>query len=227
MAEPLFRVQHVALEAALLAPAPLRGREAPRELYLFYEHHLAETLGEQAGGAVHLARSRNDTNATVLRPRLRSVRRRLVREVLRLLAVLVRRAERHAGLVMPIYTHHQVALPVTCGHYLARVALKRDLRGLEAAASDLDRSPLGAGAAGGTTLPIDPARTARLLGFSEPVLHSVDAVASRDLVLRLSPPRWCWRRGTSLPSAGLLELSVGDLPDGRHILQRASRVVYA
>lgn len=167
--------------------APLRERPAPRGLYLLYESWLIETLGEEVGGAVHLGRSRNDINATVLRLRLRPVYRRLVREVLRLLAALHRAARRHAALPMPVYTHYQAALPVTYGHYLAGVglALLRDLRGIEDAARELDRCPLGAGAAGGTTVPIDPARTARLLGFAEGVLHSLDAVASRDLVLRL------------------------------------------
>lgn len=167
--------------------ASLRGRPAPRGLYLLYENHLVARLGEETGGAVHLGRSRNDINATVLRLRLRPAYRRLVRETLRLLAVLIRRAERHAALAMPIYTHYQAALPVTYGHYLAgvAVALARDLRGLEDAAAELDRCPLGAGAAGGTTVPIDTERTARLLGFGEGVLHSLDAVASRDLVLRL------------------------------------------
>jgi argininosuccinate lyase len=167
--------------------APLRGRPAPRGLYLLYENYLVETLGEETGGAVHLARSRNDINATVLRLRLRGAYRGLVREVLRLLAVLVRRAGRHAGLTMPVYTHWQPALPITYGHYLAGVAaaLGRDLRGIEDAAAELDRCPLGAGAAGGTGIPIDTERTAALLGFSEGVRHSVDAVASRDVVLRL------------------------------------------
>jgi argininosuccinate lyase len=167
--------------------AALRGRPAPRGLYLLYENYLIERLGEEVGGAVHLGRSRNDINATVLCLRLRGRHHRLVRETLRLLAVLVRRAERHAGLTMPIYTHYQAALPVTYGHYLSgvAVALQRDLRGIYEAAAELDRCPLGAGAAGGTTVPIDTARTAQLLGFGAGVLHSLDAVASRDLVLRL------------------------------------------
>ncbi|HEV2150057.1 MAG TPA: argininosuccinate lyase [Longimicrobiaceae bacterium] len=167
--------------------APLRGRPAPRGLYLLYEHWLIETLGEATGGAVHLGRSRNDMSATVLRLRLRGVYHRFVREVLRLLAVLVRRAERYARTTMPVYTHYQAALPVTYGHYLAgvAVALLRDLHGIEAVAADLARCPLGAGAAGGTTVPIDTGRTARLLGFSDGVLHSIDSVASRDMVLRL------------------------------------------
>lgn len=44
---------------------------------------------------------------------------------------------------------------------------------------------MSAGAGGGTSVPIDPARTAELLGFDRPVVHSLDAVASRDLALRL------------------------------------------
>jgi argininosuccinate lyase len=167
--------------------APLRGRPAPRGVYLMYEDWLIESLGETVGGAAHLGRSRNDLNATVLRLRLRGVYARLVRASLRLLAVLTRTGARHARLTMPIYTHHQPALPITYGHYLTGVglALLRDLRGLEDGARDLDRCPLGAGAAAGTTVPIDTGRTARLLGFTEGVRHSIDAVASRDLVLRL------------------------------------------
>lgn len=166
---------------------PLRGRAAPRGLYLLYENWLIEELGAETGGAVHMARSRNDINATVLRMRLREPYARLAGEVLRLLAVLARRAERHAATTMPVYTHYQAALPVTFGHYLAGVgmALLRDLHAIEAAAADLDRCPLGAGAAGGTTVPIDAERTAALLGFSRGVLHSIDAVASRDIVLRI------------------------------------------
>jgi argininosuccinate lyase len=186
-AESVRRLLAVMDELVAHDYAALRGRPAPRGLYLLYENYLIERLGEEVGGAVHLGRSRNDINATVMRLRLRGRYHRLVREMLRLLAVLVRRAERHARLAMPIYTHYQAALPVTYGHYLSgvAVALQRDLRGIAEAAAELDRCPLGAGAAGGTTVPIDTVRTARLLGFGEGVLHSLDAVASRDLVLRL------------------------------------------
>lgn len=166
---------------------PLRGRPAPRGLYLAYENHLVEVLGPGTGGSLHLGRSRNDLKATVLKLRVREPFRALVREGLRLQAVLIRRAERHGDVVMPLYTHFQAAIPSTWGHYLlgVAVALGRDLRGLMGAARDLDECPLGAGAAGGTSVPIDTARTAELLGFARPVLHALDAVASRDLVLRL------------------------------------------
>ena len=167
--------------------APLHGRPAPRGLYLLYEGWLIDALGPDTGGVLHTGRSRNDLNATTLRLRLRAPYHALLREALRLQAVLLRRARRHADVVMPLYTHGQPALPGTYGHFLCGVAtaLGRDVRGLLDAAAGLDACPLGAGAVGGTTLAIDPARTAALLGFRDPVAHSVDAVASRDFVLRI------------------------------------------
>src|SRR5260221_376457 len=54
-----------------------------------------------------------------------------------------------------------------------------------AAAPGLDPSPLGAGTGHGSALPIAPGRTAELLGFDHPAPHALDAVAGRDLVLRL------------------------------------------
>jgi len=89
--------------------------------------------------------------------------------------------------VMPGYTHYQPAVPTTYGYHLGGVAraLDRDLEALAAAAAGLDTSPLGAGTGHGTALPIAPARTAALLGFGRPAAHALDAVASRDVVLRL------------------------------------------
>lgn len=167
--------------------AVLRGRSAPRGVYLLYETYLIADLGEEIGGVLQTARSRNDLGATVLRMRLRDVVAGLLTGVMRLQWDLLRRAERHRDAVFPIYTHYQPAQPVTLGHYYAGVAaaLDRDADALCAVLADLDRCPLGAGAVGGTGLPIDARRTAALLGFSAPWTHSIDAVASRDVVLRL------------------------------------------
>jgi argininosuccinate lyase len=78
-------------------------------------------------------------------------------------------------------------MPGTYGHYLAGVAaaLLRDCEGLLRITEDLQSSPLGAGALAGTSFPIRPDRTAELLGFDAGPVHSLDAVASRDCVLRL------------------------------------------
>ena len=167
--------------------APLRERDAGRGIYLCYESFLIETLGEEIGGMLHLARSRNDLNATVFRLKLREPFLKLVRKALRLQVVLLKRAGRFKDAVMPAYTHYQAAVPITYGHYLAGIAqaLNRDIRGLMNGSDGLQRCPLGAGAAGGTSAPIDSDRTAELLGFQQAVIHSLDAVASRDLALRL------------------------------------------
>jgi argininosuccinate lyase len=167
--------------------APLWAKAAPRGIYLLYENYLIEKLGPETGGILQTARSRNDLNATTLRLRLREPYLHLLGEALRLQAVLLGRARRHVDAVMPAYTHYQAAVPVTYAHYLAGVAVStsRDIAALFEAGEDINRSPLGAGAVGGTSLPIDQIRTAALLGFAGPSLNSIDAVASRDLVLRL------------------------------------------
>lgn len=168
--------------------AALDGVDAPRGLYLLYENHLIDLLGDETGGALHTARSRNDLNATVLRLQLRGPVAGLMRSVLRLVAVLLAKARRFTGVVMPIYTHGQAALPGSYGHYLAAV-VQPLLRSADALLhcldGDVDLCPLGAGAAGGTSLPIRTEVTARLLGFGGVTSNSIDAVASRDMVVRL------------------------------------------
>lgn len=161
--------------------APLRGKQATRGLFLLYEHHLADA----GGGVLQTGRSRNDLNATVLLLRLRDEWLTITNAALALQAALVDRAATFADVVMPGYTHYQPAVPITYGHWLAGVAFAvgRDVAAF--VDTDLSRCPLGAGSVGGTALPIDTGRTAELLGFEHPVVNSVDAVASRDTVLRL------------------------------------------
>jgi argininosuccinate lyase len=166
---------------------PLHTRPAPRGLYLMYEGYLIERLGAEVGGVLHSGRSRNDLKATLSWLRFRRWVLDFAEQATRLEAVLLARARAHESVVMPVYTHFQAAMPVTYGYYLLGVALAvgRDLEALVAAADGLRVCPLGAGAVAGTDLPIDPARTATLLGFAGPTRHALDAVASRDVPLRL------------------------------------------
>jgi argininosuccinate lyase len=167
--------------------ASLRNRPMLRGLFLLYEDYLIETEGEEIGGMLQLARSRNDLNATLLKLQLRRPYLRLLREALRLHAVLLKRAEKYAAVVMPVYTHGQAAMPSTYGHYLcgAATALLRDCEGLFSAGAGMQTCPLGAGAVAGTSFAILIARTAELLGFESGPFNSIDAVASRDLALKL------------------------------------------
>lgn len=166
---------------------PLRQKPATRGLFLLYEDYLIETEGAAIGGMLQTARSRNDLNATVLKLKLRRPYLRLLEQLLRLHAVLLSRAATFSDVIMPVYTHGQAAMPVTYGHYLAGVAtaMQRDLEGILANGGELQKCPLGSGAVAGTSFPIDTQLSAELLGFDSGPLNSLDAVASRDLVLRL------------------------------------------
>ncbi len=167
--------------------AALRSRPAPRGRYLMYEGYLIERLGPGVGGVLHSGRSRNDLKATMTLLRLREWLLEFAEQAVRLEAILLSRARAHAAVLMPAYTHFQAAMPVSYGYYLLGVAAAaaREIDALAAAGPGLGRCPLGASAVAGTDLPIDPARTARLLGFDGPAGHALDAVASRDVPLRL------------------------------------------
>jgi argininosuccinate lyase len=165
----------------------LRQRPIPRGLYLAYESHVSEVLGDEVGGIIHTGRSRNDLNATTLKLRARAPYAALVTAASRLCDALLTGAEHHRETIMPAYTHGQAAVPVTYGHYLSALAcsITRSIENLLQAGEELETNPLGAGAAGGTSIAINAWRTTQLLGFTRPAANSIDAVASRDFVLRM------------------------------------------
>ncbi|MBI2508152.1 argininosuccinate lyase [Candidatus Woesearchaeota archaeon] len=166
---------------------PLRGKTPHRGIYLLYEDYLIEKLGEDIGGVLQTARSRNDLNATILKLRLRGHYNSIMMNLLELQKILIEKSNQFKDVIMPAYTHFQAAVPITYGHYLAGIAsaIDRDIENIIASSKGLQYCPLGAGAVGGTSFPIDSKLTAKLLGFFYEVENSVDAVASRDLVLRL------------------------------------------
>jgi argininosuccinate lyase len=99
--------------------------------------------------------------------------------------VLVARAE-EAGtdVAVPGYTHLQHAQPVLLAHHLLAHAwaFGRDVERWQRVVTAADVSPLGAGALAGSSLPLDPDRTAADLGFARRFENSLDAVSDRDFV---------------------------------------------
>ncbi len=154
------------------------------DIHMNVEARLSELVGEPAG-RLHTARSRNDQVATDFRLWVREALDRLDRDLVRLQAVLIDQAERHADAVMPGFTHLQTAQPVTLGHHLlAYVEMYGRDRGRAAdCRRRLAECPLGAAALAGTSFPIDPHSTARDLGFERPCANSMDAVSDRDFAL--------------------------------------------
>lgn len=166
---------------------PLQNLSVPRGLFLAYESYLIRKLGAEVGGLLQTARSRNDLSATVFRMKLRQSWLGLVTGLTSLQRSLLKQAAKYREYIMPIYTHGQAGVPGTLGHYFLGIAcaLNEDIASLIRCSEEIDHCPLGACAAGGTTFPIDCQRTAALLGFKAPVDHSILAVASRDIALRL------------------------------------------
>ncbi|ASY73925.1 lyase family protein [Sinorhizobium fredii] len=160
----------------------LEGRDAPRGVYFAYEAELAARAGPEKAGWLHLARSRNDLNATISLLSLREAAWSISQEIEILQDALLQRAEQASRLVAPLYSQYQIALPGSPGHYLLGVsfALGRERQRLHYLLEDITNCPMGAGAGGGTSMPIDPSKTASLLGFELPSFNSLDAVASRD-----------------------------------------------
>ncbi|MCO4760986.1 MAG: argininosuccinate lyase [Myxococcales bacterium] len=158
--------------------------EAREDVHMNIEASLRDRIGAPAG-RLHTARSRNDQVALDerlwLRRRLLGIATRMVE----LIEALSAQAWEHRSWAMCGYTHLQRAQPVTVGHHLlAHVeAFERDLDRVLSLLRRMDVCPLGAGALAGTTLPIDRARTAELLGFSKVARNSLDAVSDRDHLL--------------------------------------------
>ncbi len=156
------------------------------DIHMHVEHRLSELVGP-AGKRLHTARSRNDQVATSLRLWARDTLDHLEAGLRSLQSVLLDHAERHAGTVMPGFTHLQPAQPVTLGHHLLAYVemLDRDRGRIRDARERLNECPLGAAALAGTPFPIDREATARMLGFRHPMRNSIDAVSDRDFVLEI------------------------------------------
>lgn len=175
LAQALLRMEE---EGAAAVPLDPQREDA----YFNYEARLMDVAGADAGGRLHVARSRNDILATQDRLRARDAVLALLDALGETRAVVLHNAAAHVETVMPGYTHLQAAQPITYGYYLAGVAqaMERDMTRLRHGLDTLDACPLGAGALAGTAFPIDRAATAQWLGFSTHAPNSLDAVASRD-----------------------------------------------
>ncbi|MDE2825732.1 MAG: argininosuccinate lyase [Bacteroidota bacterium] len=154
------------------------------DVHMNIEHELTKRIGS-LGGKLHTARSRNDQVATDLRLWLRRAGKQIGVELRTVRATLVDLAEEHMGVIMPGYTHLQVAQPILLSHHLMAyyAMFSRDADRLSQALARMNYSPLGAGALAGTGFNIDRHATAEQLGFDGVILNSMDAVSDRDFVL--------------------------------------------
>ena len=157
---------------------------ALEDIHMNVESRLKALIGEPAG-RLHTARSRNDQVATDFRLWVRDRCDAAVAGIVALMRALVEQAEAGADMVMPGFTHLQVAQPVTWGHHMLAYVemLDRDRGRFRDARARMNECPLGAAALAGTSFPIDRDMTAHALGFDRPMGNSMDAVSDRDFAL--------------------------------------------
>lgn len=189
----LTREEGDELQAALSSlPGKLARGEvelpAEEDVHMAVEAWLQTAVGPLAD-KLHTGRSRNDQVATDLKLWTRSALADLIDALARLELAIAAWIERHGQTPMPAYTHRQVAIPVLARLWIGAALsepLARDRRLLAVVEDEIADSPLGAGAIGGNTLPIDPWIPARELDFRSPPRNPVDAVGSRDHTLTLA-----------------------------------------
>ena len=139
------------------------------DVHTALESRLTRNIGE-AGGRLHLGRSRNDQVLTALRLYLRDAALDLAGRVEHLRASIAHLAERQGDVELPGYTHMQHAMPSSvelwCGGF--DEGFGDAVAGLRAVHRRINKNPLGSAAGYGTPgLPLDREFTTRRLGFDE------------------------------------------------------------
>ncbi|MEJ6003583.1 argininosuccinate lyase [Paucibacter soli] len=163
------------------------------DVHLNIEARLTTLIGI-AGKRLHTGRSRNDQVATDVRLWLRDEIDAIGALLQALQLAMVEVAEKHAEVILPGFTHLQVAQPVAFGHHLLAYVemFARDAERLADARRRVNRLPLGAAALAGTSYPLDRERVARTLGMVDDegvacvCQNSLDAVSDRDFAIEFS-----------------------------------------
>ena len=147
---------------------------------------LTRRLGD-VGKKIHSGRSRNDQVLVDLRLFIRSEIESVVERVTALFKTLVAQSERYKNVLMPGYTHLQVAMPSSFGLWFGAYAesLADDLTVLQAAYKVTNRNPLGSAAGYGSSFPLNRTMTTRLLGFESLDYNVVYAQMGRGKTERI------------------------------------------
>ena len=154
------------------------------DIHMNIENRLVDLIGD-AGKKLHTGRSRNDQVATDIKLWLRDNIDQIEINLKLLQKTLIDKSELYYDMLMPGYTHLQVAQPVTFGHHLLAYVemLGRDRGRLTDCRKRLNESPLGSAALAGTSYPIDRDFVSKKLGFDKPTKNSMDGVSDRDFAV--------------------------------------------
>ena len=154
------------------------------DIHMAIESRLIENVGE-VGRKLHTARSRNDQVALDTRLFVTEAIADTIKALRSFQRALLDLAEANKDVILPGYTHLQVAQPVLLAHHFLAYfeMLERDIARFSDCFKRVDVLPLGSGALAGVAYDIDRDFVAQELGFSQVSRNSLDAVAARDFVL--------------------------------------------
>ena len=163
------------------------------DVHLNIEARLTALVGD-AGKRLHTGRSRNDQVATDVRLWLRGEIDLVIALLVDLQKSLLEVATRNTDVIMPGFTHLQVAQPVSFGHHmLAYVEMfARDAQRMGEVRGRVNYLPLGSAALAGTSYPLDRERVAKSLdmvdaqGHAQICQNSLDAVSDRDFAIEFT-----------------------------------------
>lgn len=160
--------------------------EGVEDVHSQVELMLTRRLGDM-GKKIHSGRSRNDQVLVDLKLFTRARLQHTVEGVETLFNTLIDQSERYKQVLMPGYTHLQVAMPSSFGLWFAAYAesLVDDLIVMQAAYRVCNRNPLGSAAGYGSSFPLDRTRTTDLLGFESMDYNVVYAQMGRGKTERI------------------------------------------
>ena len=157
------------------------------DVHLNIEARLTQLVGD-AGKRLHTGRSRNDQVATDVRLWLRDEIDLIAGLLADLQRALVALADKNVDVILPGFTHLQVAQPVSFGHHmLAYVEMfARDADRMHDVRRRVNQLPLGSAALAGTSYPLDRERVAAALDMEGVCQNSLDAVSDRDFAIEFA-----------------------------------------
>lgn len=151
------------------------------------EFMLTEKIGD-IGKKIHTGRSRNDQVALDIKLFIRAQLLEIKKETNALFQLLIEQSNNHKAVLIPGYTHLQIAMPSSIGLWLGAYAesLVDDMEFLAAAYQVANKNPLGSGAGYGSSFPLNRSRTTSLLQFKSLNYNSVYAQMSRGKTEKLT-----------------------------------------
>jgi len=164
-----------------------RIEEGIEDIHSQIEFDLVKQLGD-IGKKIHTGRSRNDQSLLDIKLFIKEELRRIAALTESLFDTLIQQSEQYASVLMPGYTHMQLAMPSSFGLWFSAYAesLSEDLLLTSSAFELADTNPLGSGAGYGSSFPLDRELTTKELGMKSMNVNAIYAQMTRGKIEKIT-----------------------------------------